>query len=106
MTTPNNHLNSSKNPLNFLLKISPRKSIIEEKKIPKNIGVYELKEKIIDGGYCKIYLGKSKYTGDKVAIKVIEKIFFIRFESSQYDNLSNITEKSITFIFIKQCQAR
>ena len=77
MSTPNNPLNSSKNPLNFLLKISPRKSIIEEKKIPKNIGVYELKEKIIDGSYCKIYLGKSKYTGDKVAIKVIEKIFFM-----------------------------
>ena len=77
MSSSNNPLNSSKNPLNSLLNISPRKSIIPEKKIPKNIGAYELKEKIIDGSYCKIFLGKSKYTGDKVAIKVIEKIFFL-----------------------------
>ena len=62
MSSSNNPLNSSKNPLNSLLNISPRKSIIPEKKIPKNIGAYEIKEKIIDGSYCKIFLGKSKYT--------------------------------------------
>ena len=77
MSSTNNPLESSINPLYSLLNISPRKSVTKEKKIPKNIGPYELKEKIIDGCYCKIYLGKSKYTGDKVAIKVIEKIFFL-----------------------------
>ena len=68
---------SSINPINSILKLSSRKSISPEKIIPKDIGAYEIKEKITEGGYCKIYLGKSKYTGDKVAIKIIDKNFFL-----------------------------
>ena len=44
--------------------------------IPRNIGPYELIEKIKDGGYSKIYKAKSNYTGDFVAIKTIEKSCF------------------------------
>lgn len=44
--------------------------------IPKNIGPYELIEKLKDGGYSKIYKAKSYYTGDFVAIKAIEKMCF------------------------------
>ena len=44
--------------------------------IPKNIGPYELLEKLKDGGYSKIYKAKSCYTGDFVAIKAIEKLDF------------------------------
>ena len=44
--------------------------------IPKNIGPYELIEKLKDGGYSKIYKAKSFYTGDFVAIKAIEKMSF------------------------------
>ena len=68
---------SSTNPINSILKLSSRKSVSPEKIIPKEIGAYEIKEKITEGGYCKIYLGKSKYTGDKVAIKIIDKNFFL-----------------------------
>ena len=77
MSSSNNHSESNTIPLNYLIKKSPRKSISQDKKIPKNIGSYELKEKIVDGSYCKIYLGKSKYIGDKVAIKVIDKTYFL-----------------------------
>ena len=44
--------------------------------IPKNIGPYELIEKLKDGGYSKIYKAKSCYTGDFVSIKAIEKLGF------------------------------
>ena len=44
--------------------------------IPKNIGPYELIEKLKEGGYSKIYKAKSCYTGDFVAIKAIEKMDF------------------------------
>ena len=77
MSSSNNPSDASYNPINQLLKKSFRKSLLKEKKIPKNIGPYELKEKITNGSYCKIYLGKSKYTGDKVAIKVINKIYLL-----------------------------
>ena len=77
MSSSNNPSNASYNPINQLLKKSFRKSLLKEKKIPKNIGPYELKEKITNGSYCKIYLGKSKYTGDKVAIKIINKIYLL-----------------------------
>ena len=46
--------------------------------IPRNIGPYELIEKIKDGGYSKIYKAKSNYTGDFVAIKNYRKILFPR----------------------------
>ena len=77
MSSSNNSPESTYNPINQLLKKSLRKSFLKEKKIPKNIGPYELKEKITNGSYCKIYLAKSKYTGDKVAIKVINKIYLL-----------------------------
>ena len=44
--------------------------------IPKNVGPYEIIEKLKDGGYSKIYKAKSCYTGDFVAIKAIEKMGF------------------------------
>ena len=44
--------------------------------LPRNIGPYELIEKINDGGYSKIYKAKSCYTGDFVAIKTIDKLGF------------------------------
>ena len=77
MSSSNKLSESSINLINSLLKKSLRNSISQEKKIPKNIGSYEIKEKIVDGSYCKIYLGKSKYTGDKVAVKVIDKKYFL-----------------------------
>ena len=44
--------------------------------IPKNIGPYQLIEKLKDGGYSRIYKAKSNYTGDFVSIKSIEKMSF------------------------------
>ena len=48
----------------------------EDDEIPVNIGPYEIIKKIANGGYSKIYLAISKYTGEKVAIKAINKIPF------------------------------
>ena len=45
--------------------------------LPTSIGPYDIKEKINEGGYSKIYLGISKYTNDKVSIKIIDKSLFI-----------------------------
>ena len=77
MSTSKNSLEIFINPLNSLIKSSSRNSILPEKNIPKSIGPYEIKEKITDGSYSKIYLGKSKYTGDNVAIKIIEKVYLL-----------------------------
>ena len=46
--------------------------------LPSNIGPYEINKKIADGGYSKIYLGISKYTKDKVSIKIIDKSLFTK----------------------------
>ena len=46
--------------------------------LPESIGAYEIKQKIADGGYSKIYLGTSKYTKDNVSIKIIDKSLFIK----------------------------
>ena len=46
--------------------------------LPKNLGPYEINQKINEGGYSKIYLGTSKYTNDKVSIKIIDKSLFIK----------------------------
>ena len=46
--------------------------------LPSSIGPYEIKEKMNDGGYSKIYLGISKYTNDKVSIKIINKSLLIK----------------------------
>ena len=50
----------------------------EFENLPKNIGAYEIKEKINEGGFSKIYSGISKYTNDKVAIKIINKSSFLQ----------------------------
>ena len=50
----------------------------ESMNIPSSIGPYDIKEKINEGGYSKIYLGISKYTNEKVAIKIIDKTLFIK----------------------------
>ena len=52
--------------------------IKENINLPSNIGAYEIKEIINEGGYSEIYLGISKYTKDKVAIKIIDKSLFKR----------------------------
>ena len=44
--------------------------------LPKNIGPYEIVEKLKDGGYSKIYKAKSCHTGEYVAIKTIDKMGF------------------------------
>ena len=77
MSSLNNPLETSTNPINLIINKLPEKIIPQKEKIPKNIGPYELIEKIVESSYSKIYLGKSKYTGDNVAIKIIEKIFFL-----------------------------
>ena len=77
MSISKNSLEIFLNPLNSLLKSSPRNSISPDKNIPKSIGPYDIKEKITDGSYCKIYLGKSKYTGDNVAINIIDKLYLL-----------------------------
>ena len=46
--------------------------------LPSSIGPYEIKEKINEGGYSKIYLGISKYTKDKVCLKIIDKALFTK----------------------------
>ena len=50
----------------------------EYENLPKSIGAYEIKEKINEGGFSKIYSGISKYTNDKVAIKIINKSSFLQ----------------------------
>ena len=49
----------------------------EFENLPKSIGPYEIKEKINEGEFSKIYLGISNYTNDKVAIKIINKSYFM-----------------------------
>ena len=44
--------------------------------LPKHIGPYELIEKLKDGGYSRVFKAKSCYTGDFVAIKLIDKMCF------------------------------
>ena len=50
----------------------------EFENLPKSIGYYDIKEKISVGEFSKIYLGISKYTNDKVAIKIINKLSFMK----------------------------
>ena len=45
----------------------------DDENINKNIGPYIITNKIREGIYSKIYLGRSKYTNDDVAIKIISK---------------------------------
>ena len=76
MSNQNNSIEKNNNPLNIILKQPSKNNIQETTKIPKNIGPYQIIKKLKDGGYSKIYLAESKYTGDNVCIKLIEKIPF------------------------------
>ena len=60
----------------YTLKKTKEEQVKEIEGLPKNIGPYEIVEKIKDGGYSKIYKAKSCYTGDFVAIKAIDKMCF------------------------------
>ena len=46
---------------------------LDQDEIPVNIGPYEIIKKLTNGGYSKIYLASSKYTGEQVIIKSINK---------------------------------
>ena len=46
--------------------------------IPKSIGAYDIKESISSGEYSQVHLGLSKYTKDKVCIKIINKSSFAK----------------------------
>ena len=72
-------INSSfhfKKKISFSNKISKEEQEREMATHPKNIGPYELIEKLKDGGYSKIFKAKSNHTGDFVAIKIIDKMGF------------------------------
>ena len=76
MSSANISLEANNNTLNILKENPSQNNLQESFKVPKNIGPYEIITKIKDGGYSKIYLAKSKYTGDNVCVKLIEKISF------------------------------
>ena len=63
----------------------------EFENLPKSIGAYDIKEKINEGEFSKIYLGISKYTNDKVAIKIINKLSFLKNPNGLY-NIKNEIE--------------
>ena len=60
--------------------------------IPKNIGPYEIICKIKDGSFSIIYLAKSRYTGEYVAIKAFDKK---RFQESIDDLLIMIKQTEV-----------
>ena len=76
MSNSNISFDYNNNPLNCAQNNQLKNNLSEIVKIPKNIGPYEIISKLKDGGYSKIYLAKSKYTGDNICIKIIEKITF------------------------------
>ena len=76
MSNPNNNLENNNNPKNIIVKQPSKNTLQDSIKIPKNIGPYEIIKKLKEGGYSKIYLAQSKYIGDNVCIKLIEKISF------------------------------
>ena len=76
MSNSNISYELNNNPLNIVQNIPLKNNLQEIIKIPKNIGPYEIISKLKDGCYSKIYLAKSKYTGDNVCVKIIDKISF------------------------------
>ena len=74
MSNQNNSIEKNNNPLNIILKQPSKNNIQETTKIPKNIGPYQIIKKLKDGGYSKIYLAESKYTGDKIHLSPVAKI--------------------------------
>ena len=76
MSNSNISFDNNNNPLNILQNNSSKNNLQETLNIPKNVGPCEIIKKLKDGGYSKIYLAKSRYTGDNVCIKLIEKTTF------------------------------
>ena len=105
MSIPNTFVDNNNNPLNILQSQQPKKIMQETAKIPKNIGPYEIISKIKDGGYSKIYLAKSKYTGDDVCIKLIEKTSFqenvedLLLATRQIEALKILNHRNIVSLF-------
>ena len=56
----------------------------EFENLPNSIGAYDIKEKINEGEFSRIYLGISKYINDKVAIKIINKLSFLKKQNGLY----------------------
>ena len=105
MSNSNITVDKNSNPLNIPLTNQSQKNTQEEPRIPKNIGPYEIITKIIDGCYSKIYLGKSKYTGDNVCLKLIEKISFqenvedLLLATRQIESLKILKHRNILSLF-------
>lgn len=51
----------------------PRKSSKKKDRKPINIGHYELGKTIGEGTFGKVKIGKHNLTGEKVAVKILEK---------------------------------
>ena len=77
----------------------------EDKNINKNIGPYKIISKIKEGDNSKIYLAKSNYTGDEVAIKAISKEEFqkdiedLTLISNQIESLKILKHKNIISLY-------
>ena len=77
----------------------------EDKNINKNIGPYKIISKIKEGDNSKIYLAKSTYTGDEVAIKAISKEEFqkdiedLALISNQLESLKILKHKNIISLY-------
>ena len=63
----------------------------------KNIGPYEILDLIKEGSSSKIYLAKSKYINEKVAIKAIKKSHF----NKNLEDLLLITKQIETLKILK-----
>ena len=77
----------------------------EDKNINKNIGPYKIVSKIKEGDNSKIYLAKSTYTGNEVAIKAISKEEFqkdiedLTLISNQIESLKILKHKNIISLY-------
>ena len=105
MSNSNNSNEINNNGLNILINNSVKNNSQETSKIPKNIGPYEIIKKLKDGGYSKIYLAQSRYTGDNVCIKIIEKIPFqenvedLLLATRQIETLKILKHRNIMSLF-------
>ena len=105
MSNSNNSNDINNNGLNILINNSTKNNSQETSKIPKNIGPYEIIRKLKDGGYSKIYLAQSRYTGDNVCIKIIEKIPFqenvedLLLATRQIETLKILKHRNIMSLF-------
>ena len=105
MSNSNNSNDINNNCLNIPINNSEKNNSQETIKIPKNIGPYEIIKKLKDGGYSKIYLAQSRYTGDNVCIKIIEKIPFqenaedLLLATRQIETLKILKHRNIMSLF-------